>query len=251
MTLPIVADLALKTAAASIPKNMNLDKVSKVESSYASKVPIERFLDSFAASNSSGSKKNSSPREKEIKNSLAQFSNKRFNAISDGSKALKSNFSCKRILCSSSATKSSPLSQNEGSLFKKNESKSPVEGSSKVRHDCKNDLRALMNRSLVASPKLGSPCSNNKEKRSSCDKESERSGHNCILCNKEFSYSAQDDYGSHEDAEYKYRIEFRPQLLPCVDVLPCGHAFHSECLRYVIPEEQSTDPQCVLCLSMA
>ncbi|KAL7600737.1 hypothetical protein Lser_V15G23758 [Lactuca serriola] len=79
-------------------------------------------------------------------------------------------------------------------------------------------------------------------------------GHKCNFCNKDLSCSPDkddDDYGYDEYDRYsndenKYQI-----LLPAVDILACGHAFHTECGSYLIPNEQSTDPQCVLCFSMA
>ncbi|KAJ9557970.1 hypothetical protein OSB04_012584 [Centaurea solstitialis] len=465
-TLSVITDLSSKISAASIPKNMNCDKVSKVGSSHATREPLGRFLDSLASSSSSGTKKDNPHRDDEPKNSLARFSDKRLNVRSDGTKAVTSNLACKRVLCPPAATKLSISNQNavktsavkpisttkiwndycgrllsslggsksKPSYLMEGREKS-VEGPSKIRHDCKNDLRALMNRSLggsnlkpsnlgegrektvegsskiqhdckndlraalmnsstAASLKIGPPCSNNnnKERQSNVagpsgrsqqsnpaqlskvqpvtatkkqiqviaspkdpqiqtkkvqklevskdspatskkkeihqtegskapstqksgipkpddkkdssiaiqkmetlkktegskipvkkigtaktptmlsghdkknhastsqsrpysytpvyyikwnghEKESERSGNDCILCDKDLSYLPQHDYGSYEEDEYEYRIELRPQLLPSVDVLPCGHAFHSECLRYAIPEEQSTDPE--------
>ncbi|GKA58746.1 hypothetical protein Tco_0758059 [Tanacetum coccineum] len=88
------------------------------------------------------------------------------------------------------------------------------------------------------------------------DEEHWQCGQTCLYCDKDLSCSPDgDDHGPDEDDEfneYKYRIEFTPQLLPAVDFLPCGHAFHTKCLTDdAIPEVQSADPVCVLCLSMS
>ena len=88
------------------------------------------------------------------------------------------------------------------------------------------------------------------------DEEHWRCGQTCLFCEKDLSCSPDGvDHGPRDDddefKEYKYRIEFTPQLLPSVDLLPCGHAFHTKCLTdYDIPESESADPVCVLCTSM-
>ncbi|KAK9275362.1 hypothetical protein L1049_022626 [Liquidambar formosana] len=65
-------------------------------------------------------------------------------------------------------------------------------------------------------------------------------GANCHLCNQDLA-TAPTDYGS----EGYY--EFELSNLPNVDVLPCGHSFHSECLQLNTPEDQSRDPLCAIC----
>ncbi|PWA60111.1 Zinc finger, RING/FYVE/PHD-type [Artemisia annua] len=88
------------------------------------------------------------------------------------------------------------------------------------------------------------------------DEDHWRCGQTCLYCEKDLSCSPDGvDHGPRDDddefKEYKYRIEFTPQLLPAVDFLPCGHAFHTKCLTdYAVPESESADPVCVLCLTM-
>ncbi|KAL8206327.1 hypothetical protein R6Q57_009878 [Mikania cordata] len=87
-------------------------------------------------------------------------------------------------------------------------------------------------------------------------------GQKCILCNKDLSGTTEDDDSEynddfhHEDDDYyedddEYYDDVNPPLLPAVDILSCGHAYHTECLQKGIPEEPSSDPQCVVCLKMA
>ncbi|KAK9029560.1 hypothetical protein V6N11_026673 [Hibiscus sabdariffa] len=37
---------------------------------------------------------------------------------------------------------------------------------------------------------------------------------------------------------------------PAENVLSCGHAFHSQCLRLTIAEEKIRDPPCIICASI-
>ncbi|KAI3801701.1 hypothetical protein L1987_29813 [Smallanthus sonchifolius] len=89
-------------------------------------------------------------------------------------------------------------------------------------------------------------------------------GQKCMLCNKDLSGATEDDDDSeyneglhYEDDDYydddddEYYDDINPPLLPAVDILSCGHAYHTECLQKGTPEERSSDPQCVLCLKMA
>ncbi|KAI3990603.1 hypothetical protein MKX01_022903, partial [Papaver californicum] len=39
----------------------------------------------------------------------------------------------------------------------------------------------------------------------------------------------------------------RPSLPPAIAVLPCGHAYHDECLEGVTPLEQAKEPPCISC----
>ncbi|KAK1414032.1 hypothetical protein QVD17_29770 [Tagetes erecta] len=80
--------------------------------------------------------------------------------------------------------------------------------------------------------------------------EPKQSWEKCILCNNDLSCSPNDiAHQSHADDEYKYRVKFIPQYLPAVDILPCGHAIHTECSKYVMSVESNV-PDCILCLSM-
>ncbi|KVI11754.1 uncharacterized protein LOC112505707 [Cynara cardunculus var. scolymus] len=86
-------------------------------------------------------------------------------------------------------------------------------------------------------------------------------GQNCILCNKDLSGATEDDDSElnddfeyeddDDDGEYEYYDDLTPPLLPAVDILPCGHAYHTECLQHGTHEKQSSDPQCILCSRMA
>ncbi|KAF5804895.1 putative transcription factor C2H2 family [Helianthus annuus] len=88
-------------------------------------------------------------------------------------------------------------------------------------------------------------------------------GQKCILCNKDLSGATDDDDSEYnddlhyEDDDYydddddEYYDDINPPLLPAVDILSCGHAYHTECLQKGTPEERSSDPQCVLCSKMA
>lgn len=87
----------------------------------------------------------------------------------------------------------------------------------------------------------------------------------CVLCNKDLSSAIESDddddeeseynedslYGDDDDIDYAYFDERAPPLLPIVDILPCGHAFHTECLQNGEHDEESGDPKCVLCSRMA
>ncbi|KAI3694739.1 hypothetical protein L1987_77709 [Smallanthus sonchifolius] len=85
-------------------------------------------------------------------------------------------------------------------------------------------------------------------------------GQNCILCNKDLSCATEDDdsesdddfqYDDDDDDDDEYYDDLNPPLLPAVDVLSCGHAYHTECLQKGTPKEQSSDPQCILCYKMS
>lgn len=94
------------------------------------------------------------------------------------------------------------------------------------------------------------------------DMENGPSGQNCILCNKDLSGATEDDDSEFnedypyedddddDDGEYEYYDDLMPPLLPAVDILSCGHAYHTECLQHGTHEKQSSDPQCVLCSRM-
>ncbi|KAK1403628.1 hypothetical protein POM88_003233 [Heracleum sosnowskyi] len=64
----------------------------------------------------------------------------------------------------------------------------------------------------------------------------------CPICENDLSYISAGDYSYYED-------DNEPPKLPEVAVLPCGHAFHSECLMQFIEEEQSREPPCFFCTS--
>lgn len=83
------------------------------------------------------------------------------------------------------------------------------------------------------------------------DEKCEPLGQSCYLCDKDFSCAPQDDDQSNYEDQFENYDAPKPLMLPAVDILPCGHAVHSECLQFSIPEEQSSDPPCFLCLSMA
>ena len=87
-------------------------------------------------------------------------------------------------------------------------------------------------------------------------------GQNCMICHKDLSGVSEDDESEYNDdyqyeddddeEEYGYLDELTPTLLPAVDILPCGHAYHTECLQDEgTPGEHSNDPQCVLCSKKA
>lgn len=63
----------------------------------------------------------------------------------------------------------------------------------------------------------------------------------CPVCEKDLSYISSIDSYYEDDAE--------PPKLPEVAVLPCGHAFHTECLMQFTEEGQSREPPCFLCNS--
>ncbi|KAL1819738.1 hypothetical protein ACET3Z_014607 [Daucus carota] len=63
----------------------------------------------------------------------------------------------------------------------------------------------------------------------------------CPVCEKDLSYMSSIDSYYEDDAE--------PPKLPEVAVLPCGHAFHTECLMQFTEEGQSREPPCFLCNS--
>ncbi|KAI3814692.1 hypothetical protein L1987_14336 [Smallanthus sonchifolius] len=80
-----------------------------------------------------------------------------------------------------------------------------------------------------------------------CGEEHKQFGEKCILCDKDLSCSPSSV--DRADDEYKYRIKYIPQILPAVDILPCGHAIHTECSKHVMSAESNV-PQCISCLSM-
>nr|XP_043626115.1 uncharacterized protein LOC122597604 [Erigeron canadensis] len=90
------------------------------------------------------------------------------------------------------------------------------------------------------------------------DMEYELSGYKCMICDMELSISPSgndDEHSEDNDSDDEYYDEYQdePQLFPAVDILSCGHAFHTECSTSteLITDKQSTDPECVFCLSMA
>ncbi|KAI7725452.1 hypothetical protein M8C21_025457 [Ambrosia artemisiifolia] len=84
-------------------------------------------------------------------------------------------------------------------------------------------------------------------------------GYSCMLCNKDLSCGTDDDDDDDDDDEYNDDIRYdvddeyydeydlNPRLLPAVDILSCGHAYHTDCFQKGTPKEQSSDPQCILC----
>ncbi|KAK9059503.1 hypothetical protein SSX86_020206 [Deinandra increscens subsp. villosa] len=77
-------------------------------------------------------------------------------------------------------------------------------------------------------------------------------GQNCLLCNKDLSCAAEDDDSEYNDDFHyedddEYYDDLNPPLLPAVDILSCGHAYHTECFQNGTAEEQSSDPHCILC----
>ncbi|KAL4571341.1 hypothetical protein LXL04_018099 [Taraxacum kok-saghyz] len=100
-----------------------------------------------------------------------------------------------------------------------------------------------------------------------CELGSELCGEICVLCNKDLSSSIESDdddggeseynedsmYGDDddEDVDYGYFDERAPPLLPIVDILACGHAYHTECLKNGAHDQESGDSICVLCSRMA
>ncbi|XP_071701287.1 uncharacterized protein [Rutidosis leptorrhynchoides] len=98
------------------------------------------------------------------------------------------------------------------------------------------------------------------------DMENRPFGQNCIICNKDLSGVTEDDNSeSNDDYQYEdddddddddddgdgYNDDVTPALLPAVDILPCGHAYHTECLQQGTPQESSNDPKCTFCSKMA
>lgn len=81
-------------------------------------------------------------------------------------------------------------------------------------------------------------------------------GQNCILCNKDLSGAMEDDDSEYDD-DFQYDIDdggdddLNPPLFPAVDILSCGHVYHTDCLQEVTPKEQSSDPQCIFCCKMS
>nr|XP_043622005.1 transcription initiation factor TFIID subunit 11-like [Erigeron canadensis] len=86
-------------------------------------------------------------------------------------------------------------------------------------------------------------------------------GQNCIVCNKDLSGVTEDDDSEdndddryeydEDDDDYEYYDDVTPPLLPAVDILACGHAYHTECLQQGMSEQQSSEPQCILCSKKA
>lgn len=84
-------------------------------------------------------------------------------------------------------------------------------------------------------------------------------GQNCIICNKDLSGVIEDDDSEYDDdLQYEddeqddddvldYYDDLNPPLLPAVDILVCGHAYHTECFQKGTPEKQSSDPECTVC----
>ncbi|KAI7725457.1 hypothetical protein M8C21_025462 [Ambrosia artemisiifolia] len=80
-------------------------------------------------------------------------------------------------------------------------------------------------------------------------------GYSCMLCNKDLSCGTEDDDDDEYnddiqydvDDEYYDEYDLNPRLLPAVDILSCGHAYHTDCFQKGTSKEQSSDPQCILC----
>ncbi|MCL7038165.1 hypothetical protein MKW94_022470 [Papaver nudicaule] len=69
-------------------------------------------------------------------------------------------------------------------------------------------------------------------------KDPDKSNHiieeNCGICKRNLLYAAKGDY-------------VQPSLPPATAVLPCGHAYHDECLEGVTLLEQAKEPPCISC----
>ncbi|XVF23342.1 hypothetical protein REPUB_Repub13aG0029900 [Reevesia pubescens] len=63
----------------------------------------------------------------------------------------------------------------------------------------------------------------------------ELSGHNCLLCKRDLSYTPEGPV-------------FQPAAPPHVAVLPCGHCFHDLCLQRITPKDQANNPPCIPCV---
>ncbi|KAL8232304.1 hypothetical protein R6Q57_002082 [Mikania cordata] len=60
------------------------------------------------------------------------------------------------------------------------------------------------------------------------------SGYKCSLCKKDVALTSEGPV-------------FQPTVLPPVAILPCGHAFHDQCLQKITPEDQAKGPPCIPC----
>ncbi|KAL3535161.1 hypothetical protein ACH5RR_003622 [Cinchona calisaya] len=80
------------------------------------------------------------------------------------------------------------------------------------------------------------------------DETCESVGETCFLCERDLSSPT---FEVEEGDEFEYYDQYfeKSNLLPDVSVLGCGHAFHSQCLDNITPEDQLSDPPCLLCLS--
>lgn len=141
-------------SAGSIFKNMNSNMVPKVESSYANR---DRLLGSSENSMACSSKTGTSHKVDGVKKSSSNTTT-------------SWNASYKRFLCPFGGSKSKRSDSNQVSLVKKKETRSPVAhsvpGLKIVKESSENDSRPSDNTSLVASHKVGSPCSTKKETNS-------------------------------------------------------------------------------------
>ncbi|KAI3946758.1 hypothetical protein MKW98_003321 [Papaver atlanticum] len=66
------------------------------------------------------------------------------------------------------------------------------------------------------------------------DKSNHTIEENCGICKRNLVYAAKGAY-------------VQPSLPPATAVLPCGHAYHDECLEGVTPPEQAKEPPCISC----
>ncbi|RZC69752.1 hypothetical protein C5167_032882 [Papaver somniferum] len=66
------------------------------------------------------------------------------------------------------------------------------------------------------------------------DKSNHTIEENCGICKRNLVYAAKGAY-------------VQPSLPPATAVLPCGHAYHDECLEGVTPLEQAKEPPCISC----
>ncbi|KAL3613607.1 hypothetical protein CASFOL_042532 [Castilleja foliolosa] len=66
------------------------------------------------------------------------------------------------------------------------------------------------------------------------DEPLEPSGHKCLLCKRDISFTAEGQV-------------YQPVIPPAVAVLACGHTFHEDCLQRITPVDYSIDPPCIPC----
>ncbi|KAL5699049.1 hypothetical protein ACHQM5_030003 [Ranunculus cassubicifolius] len=62
----------------------------------------------------------------------------------------------------------------------------------------------------------------------------ESSGEKCCLCKRDLTYAPTGEFA-------------KPDALPAVAILPCGHTFHDECLQNITPEDDLKNPPCIPC----
>ncbi|KAK4712870.1 hypothetical protein R3W88_018777 [Solanum pinnatisectum] len=74
------------------------------------------------------------------------------------------------------------------------------------------------------------------------------SGVTCPICENDLC-DMPDEYADAYAYTDEYNDDVEPSVLPSVAILSCGHAFHAVCLEGITPEENSSDPPCLFCLS--